>query len=363
MKALTITCHDVYNVGASLQAYALCKYLNNLGIETKIIDYKPDYLSGHYSLMSVSNPIYDKPLIRQTYLAAKLPSRLRALKRKRKFDVFREQYLPITTRYSSLDELKSNPPPADIYFAGSDQIWNPLFPNGKDKAFFLDFVKSGIKASYAASFACDNIPDDLIEHYKTSLANLDYISVREKSAVRILENLGYQGERVLDPVFLLEKSSWDEIAVEEDHEPYLFLYDFDGNEEITRIAKRIAKEKNLKIYSLFKSDFADKTFEFMCPREFVGIIKNADFVISNSFHATAFSVIYKKEFAVINRKQAINTRMRDLLADLGLSDRLIIDVDNASSEPIDYDLVCNKLNELQASSKNYIDKVIKNDGK
>ena len=133
----TITCHDVYNLGASLQAYALQTYLQKQGHEVEIIDYKPDYLSGHFKLWGVYNPVYDKPFIRLLYLLAKLPGRLMALRRKKAFDVFTKNYLHLTRRYHSNDELKKDPPIADAYIAGSDQIWNTVFKNGRDPAFYL----------------------------------------------------------------------------------------------------------------------------------------------------------------------------------------------------------------------------------
>lgn len=136
MKIKTITCHDVYNVGASLQAYALVTYLRKLGHDAQIIDYKPDYLSNHYPLWGLGNPAYDKPVIRELYNLAKLPGRLKARNGKAEYDRFTAEFLPLTPRrYTSNDDLKQNPPEADVYFAGSDQIWNCFFPNGKDPAF------------------------------------------------------------------------------------------------------------------------------------------------------------------------------------------------------------------------------------
>ena len=113
MKICTITCHDVYNVGASLQAYALQTYLKSLGHDVKIIDYKPDYLSKDYRLDIVRNPKYDKPLLKQAYLLATLPGRLRVLPRKKAFDSFTAKYLDLTRRYVSNEELKADPPEAD----------------------------------------------------------------------------------------------------------------------------------------------------------------------------------------------------------------------------------------------------------
>ena len=138
MQIKIITCHDVYNHGASLQAYALQTYIGLLGHSVEIIDYKPDYLCGDYQLWSVNNPAFDKLLFKPFYLLAKLPQRLYSLKRKWAFDHYTKQYLKLTAQcFHSNEELKLNPPLADIYIAGSDQIWNTLFQNGRDAAFYL----------------------------------------------------------------------------------------------------------------------------------------------------------------------------------------------------------------------------------
>ena len=192
MKIATITCHDVYNYGASLQAYALQHYLESIGHNCQIIDYKPDYLSNHYNLRSVANPRFDKPMLRQLYLMAKLPGRIGSLSRKRRFDRFTSDYLHLTTtRYASSDQIAANCPKADVYIAGSDQIWNTFFQNGHDKAFYLDFAKGkGRLVSYAASFATEKIFNDADDFVRSELKNFDAVSVRESSALTLLEALG-----------------------------------------------------------------------------------------------------------------------------------------------------------------------------
>ena len=170
MKIKTITCHDVYNLGASLQAYALQNYLLSLGHEVEIIHYKPDYLSNHHKLWLVANPKFNIPFIKQLYLLAKLPGRLIALKRKKVFDSFTSKYLRLTRRYNSYEDLKNDAPEADCYIAGSDQIWNTLFRNGRDAAFYLDFGNQNIKRiSYAASFATPEIVPEYKEFVKDKL--------------------------------------------------------------------------------------------------------------------------------------------------------------------------------------------------
>ncbi len=326
----TITCHDVYNVGASLQAYALCTYLQSEGHDVQIIDYKPEYLSKHHSLSRVDNPRFDKPIIKQAYLLLKLPSRLRAKfgDRKKRFDVFRREYLTLTERtYHSNDELKAQPPVADAVIAGSDQIWNPLFQNGKDPAFFLDFVPGNTKAiSYAASFATDVLTEDDREQMTPWLSRLDAIAVREKSGVEVLHTMGFEGRAVCDPVFLLDREAWKRLAVLPEEKDYILVYDFDSNPTVAKIAKALSEQTGKPIVSVFPMFDADELWDDLGPREFLGAIKNAAVVISNSFHATAFSLMFNKEFYVVERREGINARMRDLLSEVGLSERMVADV-------------------------------------
>lgn len=363
MKIKTITCHDVYNSGASLQAYALMRYLQQMGNEVQIIDYKPDYLSNHYKILSINNPKYKKNnIIKLIYLIFKLPERLLALRHKKKYDEFKQKYLNITSiRYKSNEELKNRLPEADIYICGSDQIWNCEFKNGKDPAFYLDFVPKGkIRASYAASFATESINNKYQNIVKERIKKLDYVSVREISALNVLKNLDiHNGIQVMDPVFLLNKEEWDSMTYKI-NEKYIFVYDFDNSDLIKDIAIDLANEKELKIYTAFKSDYSNRNMKNMGPIDFISYIKNAEFIISNSFHGTAFSIIFEKDFIVINRKEKINTRMRDVLNELNIRNRLIDrDYDLSSIiKRIDYTEVNKHLNDKINISKKYLDKII-----
>ena len=364
MKIKTITCHDVYNVGASLQAYALVTYLRSLGHEAEIIDYKPDYLSNHYRLWGLNNPAYDKPVLRELYNLAKLPGRLKARygNRKKCFDAFTRDYLPTTERrYTSNDDLKQNPPDADVYFAGSDQIWNCFFQNGRDPAFYLDFVPDGrIKASYAASFATEDVAEEWKPRVRQWLSGLDFISIRESSGVEIVERLGIPGAvQVLDPVFLLNREDWSAIEQKPEHmEPYVLLYDFDHNPEMVQFAKKLATDNGWKLYSVLSCDECDRCFSQEGPRMFLGLVHHAKFVVSNSFHATAFSLIFQKQFVVFNRSESINTRMRDVLGLVGLTKQLMTEFDR-KVQKINYTKVDGKLDRAIMKSKRYIAEVLK----
>ena len=365
MRIKTITCHDVYNVGASLQAYALVTYLRNLGHEAEIIDYKPDYLSNHYRLWGLNNPAYDKPVLRELYNLSKLPRRIKARysKRKKCFDTFTRDYLPKTQRrYTSNDDLKRNPPEADVYFAGSDQIWNCFFQNGRDPAFYLDFAPEGrIKASYAASFATEDVAEEWKPQVRQWLSGLDSISVRESSGVEIVERLGIPGAvQVLDPVFLLPKEEWEQMAQPlPQKEPFIFLYDFDRNDALGRTVRKLADQMGWKVYSYLTNPYADCCFDQYGPLTFLSLVKDAQLVMSNSFHATAFSLIFEQEFWVVNRQEAINTRMRDLTALAGVPERLRSAFGGDLLQPMDYARVRENLEKEIGDSQEYLKGVLR----
>lgn len=354
----TITCHDVYNAGASLQAYALQTYLETQGYDAEIINYKPEYLTRHYRLNVVSNPKYDKPIVRQLYLAAKLRRRMKARKSRKKaeFDVFREKYLKLTKQtFCTNNDLKKGNIQADAFIAGSDQIWNPVFETGKDPSFFLDFVTSGKKISYAASFAVKEIPSEFQDVVRERLNTFDSISVREKSGVKILNDMGLEGKLVCDPVFLLPEETWTAMCNGSSYsEKYAFVYDFDNSGLIRDLVQAVSEEKQLKIVSYFHREYADYCCE-SGPLTFLQNIQNADLIISNSFHATAFALIFHKEFYAVGRREPINSRMYDLLDDVGLQDRYLesaADWKNATA--IDWDKVERLLKDKIDFSKEFL---------
>ncbi|MDE6098489.1 MAG: polysaccharide pyruvyl transferase family protein [Muribaculaceae bacterium] len=365
MKICTITCHDVYNYGASLQAYALQEYCRSLGHDYCIIDYKPPYLSNHYNLWSICNPIFDKPVVRELYRMAKLPGRLRQLKRKRLFDDFTKKYLSLTKkRYDSSEDIAEDCPSADLYIAGSDQIWNTLFPNGADAAFYLDFVKNGArKISYAASFATEKIHNGLDSFVKEKLKNFDAISVRESSALQILQKLDFCDATLLaDPVFLLAREQWAKLIEKpiSGNDEYIFVYDCEKSHKLRAIAEELRRKTGLKICSVsaIYGRYADKNYELSGPKEFLSLLANARYVLANSFHALAFSLIFQKDFYIVNRNEGINKRMSDLLCSINLSNRLVdkpIDID---LEAIQYQSVEAEINSLIDTSCHYLNQQI-----
>lgn len=360
----TITCNNVYNHGATLQQYALLAYLEAIDYDAFSINYKPPYLSNHFKFTSVGSPFFSKNIfLKLIYIFLKFPGRIIALKRKKSFDTFEEKWIKKTSNiYTSNSELKQNPPVADAYICGSDQIWNSFFQNGKDPAFYLNFVPQGKKKiSYAASFAIDELAEEVKPLVRDSVATFDSVSVRETSGVRILNELGIENAvQVLDPVFLLDKGHWQKLILPI-KDKFIFIYDCDSNPIIKKVALQLKKENGYLIYTTDKNiRYADKNFYYQGPEIFLSLVAQSQINLTNSFHATAFSLIFQKEFVVVNRFEKINTRMRDLLELVGIKNHLVSTLEEAISLPkVDYLTVSNLLKQQINKSKEFLINALK----
>lgn len=361
LKIYTITCHDVYNIGASLQAYALQRFLRSRGTDAYIIDYKPKYLSNHYRLWLVGNPKYNRPILREAYLLAKLPGRIRSLRseKKRRFDKFRDHYLCLTKRYKSFQELCRDCPAGDCYIAGSDQIWNPFFQNGKDPAFFLQFApQSARKVAYAASFGISEISSADAERMQPWLKSLDAVSVREKSGLEILMKMDIPAIKVCDPVFLLDKPEWESMAPNQKvPDGYILLYDFDKNPAIEEIAKCFSHRMGLRVCSILPTATMEISSCNPGPFEFLGLIKNASLVLTNSFHAIVFSLLFQIDFYGFSRKEPLNSRMVDLLRDIDLEERFCDSpMDFHDADAIRWECVNKRIEEWKKAAISFLER-------
>lgn len=343
MKICTITCQNADNYGARLQAYALAAYLNDEGHDVEIIDYRPEYMTFNTRLWywpgcSVKN---------WAKLVLQYKQREFAISRHRAFVRFSDRYLPLTEQiYTGIEQLRNNPPQADMYIAGSDQIWNTTFRNGTDAAYYLDFGGDDVRRiSYAASFATPTLKKDAEQFVTDSLARLDMISVREQSALNILQSMGYDGWVVVDPVFLLPETHWNKLAGKGEaySGEYILIYDFMRSQSVKTVAGRLSNLLHCRIISVGSLDlsYADKNFLDASPETFISLIRGARCVVSNSFHGTLFAMIYHRNFFVVEREDGLNIRMTDLLDRYNLQERLITsDVDDSTlCVDVDYSLV------------------------
>lgn len=317
MKIYTITCNNAYNYGAVLQAFALQRYLEKLGNDVEIIDYYPPYLR------KISSKYRNNPI---AILARKILYAPDYKKSKQTFSEFKMEYLKETSeRYYSLDELR-NLPVADLYIAGSDQIWNPYMENGCDENYYLEFAK-GRKIAYAASIGCVSIEDKYISYYKKKLNGFDTITVRERDTNEYLKKIGIQADYVVDPVFLLERDEWKRLCTVENNERYVIVYALHHIQEIYDYAKKLARCLGVKMYVISveikeRKRGYDKFFWNPSVNQFLTLLLNADAVVTNSFHGASFGVIFKKPLHIFDTENNDN-RLKNLVELFGLQTRVI----------------------------------------
>lgn len=365
----TLTSHNVYNYGASLQAFSLMHYLQSLGHDCKIIDYMPEYKRGRYNFWYIDPAskwykIIKFWPIRLLVCTILVPKRFKTYSRKKAFDAFTKEKLCLTKRYNTLDELNDEKWQVDAFIVGSDQVWNTDHATGRDPAHYLTFVPSGAKkVSYAASFGMDIILPQYVEFIKNNLTAFDSISVRESTGVDLLKKLNINAFHVVDPVFLNSAGFWQSMINRSiiPKQNYILVYDFANNESMAKFAMFLSQKTNMQIVSIndfTRHSYADINVDNAGPIDFVSLISDASFFISNSFHGTAFSIIFHIPFFVFKRKKGnVNTRMEDLLYGLGLNERFIDDENDFCrwNSVIDYDNVEKLLSTKVATSKIFLE--------
>lgn len=317
------------NYGGLLQAYALTKYLNNCGYDAKQITY--DFYKAHTNLVYLVNR-YKQPewilMIKRLIMECLLDLSnykhgLGNLKKKRRnaCKAFRMD-IPHTQHIYRTRDISNTINEFDCFITGSDQVWNPI---GYRPTFFLNFVdkeelyklkKIKIKMSYAASVSNTNMYDSIKEIYKHNLKDFDVISVREKSDVAVIQELTDKPVHwVLDPVFLLSKEQWMEQCKDYSrslNRPYLFCYFLGDSLRHRQLATEYARKHGLKVvtipymqmqYRSCDEQFGDIKLNDVDPREFLTLINDAEAIMTDSFHATAFSIIFNKQFLVFGRSE------------------------------------------------------------
>lgn len=343
------------NYGANLLAFAL---------ETKV-----SQLFKDIEVFTIDASVLDKPKSFEEKITQKLKSVLNKIKKynfrlfpmyisekKNKkandaylaekeisFNKFRNKYLNLTAPCYSSDDISKLP--INTVILGSDIVWSPerASTHAADVFFTTGLSSEYKKISYAASIGCNDkdILTPLEDVYRKNLTDIDIISVREQSSADYLKNLTDKRVEVCcDPVFLLEKSVWDEIAdsVSLPDEKYIYVYLLDRCPDGVKAAKKLAKEKGLKILYSTNNNISFGKNSKCCngcgPCEFLNIIKNAEYIITNSFHSLVFSIIFHKQFKVYFRNGQ-NLKLTDLLDKLCMQDRYDTETDIDST--IDFD--------------------------
>lgn len=347
--------YNNYNYGGLLQSFALQRSINLLGYDSVQIGYRLE--TGYFGWSPVKS-ILKKPI---AYMFHQLKYGRwfnNFLARKRKIKLFANQ-IPHTevVTASSISNLIDR---YDCFICGSDQIWNPI---GWQPTLFLDFVPEyKIKISYAASIARDKLSEEQFEFIRKYLKDFTAISVREKNSAKMLNQMypDLNVQDMPDPVFLLEESEWEKLIHRRNNpEAFIFAY-FLGNENTNREkALNYAKKVGIKIIFAAYLEYPQFVWDKKHPEEissplgvvdFLDNIANASLVLTDSFHASAFSAILGTPFYVMPRfkhgdKNSMNSRIYDLLRDLNIMKRYINDI------PTNYEWDEKELNDIAENIK------------
>jgi hypothetical protein len=329
------------NYGQILQCYALQKYLHDAGHDPYLIRYFPrnDRVPTPFLLRCLKGLNICKLIRFLLSIKASFLNRREKAKHPRFFDAFREKHLKQSGRvYHSYNELLTCPPDGDAYIVGSDQVWNFHFwgshlNNVKNimNAYLLNFGGDDKKRiAYAASFGKEKLEKEFNLEFSRLLHNFDYVSVREESGKDICCECGFRNSKLVpDPTLLLNVDNYrllyKDVQVKLS-KPYCVLYMLDISYNLNMRLDLFAKNRKLEIVYI-TGDYHYSKYNKTYPSipEWLYLIDQADYVITNSFHGTVFSILFQKDFIVLPLRNLPerNIRMESLLTRLGLSERFI----------------------------------------
>lgn len=358
MKAGIFTFHRALNYGAVLQTFALSKVVNSLGVDCKVIDYRSEPLESSYKVFNFKR---DNPI--SAIAKGILKGRI-ILKKKKGFENFVAKNIPVTENPYSLSQLEKLNSEYDFFITGSDQVWSPSCV-GFDEAYFLTFADNSKKNSYAASIGCKKIPIEKTDAYVKRLKDYKNISVREQNAAELLRGVGIDlpMEKNIDPTLLLSSDKYAEIIAEPSEKKYVLVFSVNMPVNLLNFAKKLGVEKGLEvIYINDKPIMRVKGITYKTgasPEQFLGYIKNAEYVVTNSFHGTAFSVIFHKKFFVEYQTHAgRNGRAEELLERLGIKNHEIKSDELIPEAPVNWENVEREIAAEREKSVEYLKKVL-----
>lgn len=365
-----ITMHTPTNYGSYLQTFALYETLRCWGYEIEIINYR--YPTAYHKSIRKSNDYKERNTLVQlvkhvlsffcNLLVHSSDQRLNE-----KMDFFYRKYIKLSRAYESYDSLVNNPPDYDVYITGSDQVWNPCNV-GDDKAYLLSWVPAGKrKIAYSASFGMKELPIQYQTLYKEELSKYNYISVREDSTI-IPKLLGKPNTVVLDPTLLFDRNKWMSYAGKDPiiegeyilcyilsykYNPYPYIYSLIDHVK-RRLGYKVVFLDNDPIRILHGYILANN----MGPLDFVNLFLHSSFVITTSFHGTAFAINTNKPFLSIVKEETGDNRQISLIKSLGIDERCIMKcgtIPNTIELPsIDYNVVNERLSNQRELSINFL---------
>ncbi|MEO3412817.1 polysaccharide pyruvyl transferase family protein, partial [Bifidobacterium adolescentis] len=308
-----VTLHNSPNYGSCLQTYATQTVLSRIGATPSIVDYyRHDAIPENETERALNGqlakkmPIFRIPGVKSL---ARIPVSRIVARRAKPLNDFRQSKLALTDRkYYSVEALEQNPPQADIYCTGSDQVWNSTWNEGFNKAFYLSFAPEGAKRiAYAASIGKSSLEDWEKPLMRDALNRYSHISVREAEAAELLNSIGVHGAvPVIDPTLMLNRDDWSVLRDDSvlPAEPYILVYQLNKNHEFDQYVQRFADKTGLPVYRIAYGVHEKRKGEhaIICPTVggFVSLFMNAEYVITDSFHGTAFSMNLERKFVAIS---------------------------------------------------------------
>lgn len=341
-----LTFHNVMNYGAVLQCYALQKVINKRYGNCAVIPYVNKQLAWN------DKPVHLTPFNVKT-IAKTVSQGLGNLKKRKAFDVFLSEYLQMgdTSNLANYTDI----------VVGSDQVWNVNLTNNDYTYFLEDYNRN--KYAYAASFGEDDIPEDALKRIKEDVSRFAAVSVREQAAWQVLNKEKIESQVVIDPVLLLEEGEWKKTVTNSQahKEKYILVYCVEKSKRVFDYARRLSDRTGLKIYYLNQNMFfKEKGFIYkrgVSPIEFLNYIQDAEYIVTNSFHGTAFSIIFEKKFAVDTIWHGEkNIRISNLLSMFELNDRDMNSLNENIGQEIDYTSVKVVLVEKRKLAQQFLDK-------
>ncbi len=349
MKKIGIaTFCKVNNYGALLQAYALSQYLKK---ENEV-----EFLNIRFNSRAKTS---QKETMKKDTIFQKIIGKIKKIK----FEQFRRKNLIISNEVIHGDkDSKEIRDKYDYYIVGSDQVWNTDITNDT-RAFFFDFIKTKPKIAYAASYGKENISEIERKWSEKYLKNFKTVSVREKqSAIYLRQELNINAKVVCDPVFLLNKDEWiNKNNLKNKNKTYILLFYMESNSTLKSIIENIKYKYNYPIIAI-KGGIQElkniKHIEGMGPKDFLSIIYNAKLIITNSFHALAFSIIFNKKVIAFEHSKW-NLRISNLLELTNNNEKIIRLKDNVNEKllnekTINGEIAYNKLIPLIKESKQFL---------
>ena len=361
MKIGIITMPLCANYGGTLQNWALQQVLKRMGHETLTLRFPVEYqdmTAAHYWTrvfpMQVARYIYNK-LRGRKYT---MPMTIRPWKRSvRGMERFVDEHINVTEYLPNLSMEDVRRHGVEALIVGSDQIWRPV-KYSAEKYYFLGFAEDSdmLKVAYAPSVALDTWPykEETTARLRQLAQKFDAVSVREESSVQLVkENLNVDAQWVLDPTMLLKKEDYLPLCAEvsESSEPFVFAYILDMTDEKRDMAEQTAQKLGCKVRYLTAERVKEEdTFE-----KWLANFRDARYIVTDSYHGTVFSLIFRKQFVSIYNTKRGNARMDSLKKITGLDDRFITEAQEIAIDEIDYSAMEVRIEEMRKKSLGFLE--------